>query len=130
MTNCPRTSFSRPSNSRFSNSGPCSTDSSIAFERSSSAPPNSENCPAASARRSDRIGPTTFSKPSNSARRAYPSESNAPERIRLSIVFLFRICGSTRRQNAGNEANGPLARRSSTIWPTAPAPIPRTADSP
>ncbi len=76
------------------------------------------------------MGPDTLSWFSIRALRAYPSESNAPAKIRLSRTRFVSTDGSTLRQKSPNEANAPLARRASMICPTAPSPTLRTADNP
>ena len=112
----------------MSNSSPASTDSSI--WPTSASPPKSENCPAASALRSATIGPDTLSCPIRSARRRYPSESNAPARIRDSNARFVSTEGSTLRQKSEKDSKRPLdARASITCW-TAASPTFRTADSP
>ena len=79
-------------------------------------PPNSENCPAASALpRSAEIGADTLSWFSNSARRAYPRESNAPARISASTTRLDSTDGSTFRQKSANEVKAPSASRASRV---------------
>ena len=76
VTNCPSTSFSSRSSVRLSNSSPSSTDSSTSVTPES--PPNRRTArrPPPCVRRGSAPRPCPGS--SINARRAYPSESNAP----------------------------------------------------
>ena len=129
MTYWPRTPFSHRRRSFRSNSSPASTDSSMSSAGATS-PPKNDSCPCASARRSDTIGVTTFSKFSNSPRRVYPSESYAPARISDSRHFLCSTLESTFRQKSVKDSKRPCFVLACRIRCTTPAPTLRTAESP
>ena len=92
--------------------------------------PNSENCPAASARLVSRQASIASAWMCSSPRRECPSESKAPALISDSTTRLLQATGSTLRRKSWKEANLPLARRVPISDSTTFAPTLRTADSP
>ena len=98
------------------------TPSSISPSPAPSAPvPKSENCPAACALRSARIGAATFSHAACSPLcctippRVYPKESNAPAKMSDSRTRFVNAPGSTRRQTSAKESKGPPDPRASRM---------------
>ena len=93
-------------------------------------PPNSENCPAASARLTSSAASMTSAWICTRPRRGWPSESKAPALIRDSTVRLLQATGSTLRRKSAKSANAPLALRVRTSESTTLAPTLRMAPSP
>ena len=91
---------------------------------------NRSNWPSASLRFTPMTESTACSCTSSSARRAWPSESNAPALMSDSMVRLLQTTAGTLSRKSVKDVNAPFSSRARTIASTTFAPTLRTAVRP